>query len=95
MADPLTPAVSQRICAHMNDDHAEAILLYAKVFGNAAEANAAEMVAIDADGMDLITQVNGSPVPIRIAFERPLTDSEDAHHVLIDMVKQARQQAKS
>jgi putative heme iron utilization protein len=95
MADPLSPAVSQRICAHMNDDHADAVLLYAKVFGNATEANAAEMVAIDPDGMDLMTQVNGSSVPLRIPFERPLTDSEDAHHVLIDLVKQARQQAKS
>ena len=29
-ADPITPAISDRICAHMNDDHAEAVLLYAK-----------------------------------------------------------------
>jgi putative heme iron utilization protein len=25
-ADPLSPAVSDRICKHMNDDHAEAVL---------------------------------------------------------------------
>ena len=25
-ADPLTPAVSDRICKHMNDDHADAVL---------------------------------------------------------------------
>ena len=27
-ADPLTSAVSDRICAHMNDDHAEAVVAY-------------------------------------------------------------------
>ena len=26
-ADAITPEVSQRICAHMNDDHAEAVLI--------------------------------------------------------------------
>ena len=30
-ADPLTPAVSDRICKHMNDDHAEAVLAYAQI----------------------------------------------------------------
>jgi len=33
MADPLTPAISDRICKHMNEDHASAIALYAQVFG--------------------------------------------------------------
>jgi len=94
MADPLSAAVSQRICAHMNDDHADAVLLYARVFGNATAASAAQMIAIDSDGMDLLTQVNGDSVSLRIPFERPLADSEDAHQVLISMVKQARQQAK-
>ena len=29
-ADPLTPAVSERICRHMNDDHSDAVLRYAR-----------------------------------------------------------------
>ena len=32
-ADPLTDAVSARICKHMNDDHAEAVLAYAHHYG--------------------------------------------------------------
>ena len=31
--DPLTPDVSARICTHMNDDHAEAVLDYARHYG--------------------------------------------------------------
>jgi putative heme iron utilization protein len=95
MADPITPEVSQRICTHMNDDHAEAIALYARVYGNVAEATAARMESIDPEGMTLMTQINGSEAPIRITFDHVLQDSEDAHQTLIAMVKQARQTGKS
>ncbi|NJL84609.1 MAG: DUF2470 domain-containing protein [Chloroflexaceae bacterium] len=91
MVDPLTPAVSDRICRHMNDDHSEAIVLYAQVFGKIAQAQAATLLAIDPQGMDLSVQTPQATLPVRIEFERPLADSEDAHHTLIDMVKQARQ----
>jgi len=93
MADPLTPQVSDRICQHMNDDHADAVLLYARVFGQTPQAQSAKLEAIDAAGMTLATEVDGETRPVRVTFPRPLQDSEDAHHTLIDMVKQARQQA--
>ena len=91
MADPITPAISDRICAHMNDDHADAIVLYAKVFGNTPDATAATMQSIDPEGMNLLAQVNGSETPLRIPFDHTLQDSEDAHQTLIAMVRQARQ----
>ena len=75
----------------MNEDHAEAVLLYAQVFGAATAATAAEMVAIDAQGMDLLTQINGTPTSTRVLFDHVLQNAEDAHHTLIEMVKQARQ----
>ncbi|MCG9889677.1 MAG: DUF2470 domain-containing protein [Thermosynechococcaceae cyanobacterium MS004] len=95
MADPITPEVSQRICAHMNDDHAEAVLLYAKAYGKADQAIAAQMTAIDPEGMDLSVTLESTPsgaTTLRIPFERRLTDSEDAHQTLIGMVRQARSQ---
>jgi putative heme iron utilization protein len=92
MADVITPEVSTRICTHMNDDHAEAVLMYAKIYGSQAEASAAKMDAIDPQGMNLTAQVNGTATAIRIAFDHTLADSEDAHQTLIAMVRQARQQ---
>lgn len=92
-ADALTEAVSQRICNHMNKDHANAVVLYAQVYGQTQAATAAEMSSIDPHGMDLIAQVDGSSVAVRVEFDHPLQDSEDAHHTLIDMLKQARAQA--
>jgi putative heme iron utilization protein len=93
MADPITPEVSQRICAHMNDDHAEAVLMYAKVYGQQENATAATMKAIDPEGMDLDVMLGAEATTIRVPFERSLTDSEDAHQVLIAMVRQARAKA--
>jgi putative heme iron utilization protein len=93
MADPITPEVSQRICTHMNDDHAEAVLMYAKVYGQAEDATAATMKSIDPEGMDLNVTLGEEATTIRVPFERSLTDSEDAHQVLIAMVRQARAKA--
>ncbi len=92
MSDPITPAISDRICQHMNEDHADAIALYAQVFGQAPAGVTAQMHAIDPEGMDLITQLNGESSSLRITFDHTLQDSEDAHQTLIAMVKQARQQ---
>ncbi len=91
MADPITPEVSQRICKHMNEDHADAIALYARVYGNLPQTTAAVMQAIDPQGMDLTAQVDGQESSLRIAFDHVLQDSEDAHQTLIAMVRQARQ----
>lgn len=90
MSDVITPTVSDRICQHMNEDHAEAIVLYAKVFGNKPEAETATMDSIDPQGMNLTAKIQGETVPVRIEFNHTLKDSEDAHQTLIAMVKQAR-----
>jgi putative heme iron utilization protein len=92
-ADTLTPEVSDRICAHMNDDHADAVLLYAKVLGDAPQATAAKMQTIDPEGMDLNAEVEGNTIAVRIAFDHRLTDSEDAHQTLISLVRAARQKS--
>lgn len=91
MADVITLEVSDRICKHMNEDHGEAIVLYAQIFGNTPNAESAKMKAIDPQGMDLTASVAGKETPVRIKFDHTLQDSEDAHQTLISMVKQARQ----
>ncbi|MDJ0535375.1 MAG: DUF2470 domain-containing protein [Xenococcaceae cyanobacterium MO_207.B15] len=90
MSETITPAISDRICQHMNEDHGEVIALYAKVFGNSPETETAQMVSIDPEGMNLTAQVKGETIPIRISFDHTLADAEDAHQTLITMVRQAR-----
>ena len=94
MSDPITPAISDRICQHMNEDHSEAIALYAKSFGNAPQTETATMDSIDPQGMNISAQIDGSTVPVRVEFDHTLKDAEDAHHTLVAMIKQARSTKK-
>lgn len=90
-SDSIFPAaVSDRICKHMNGDHAEAVLLYAHFFGQATTAEAAVMESIDAEGMNLTISHGGDRSPLRIVFDRPLADAKEAHVVLVEMMKQAQ-----
>lgn len=91
MADLISAQVSDRICKHMNDDHADSVLLYAQIFGEVPDATSATLVAIDPLGMNLTAQVAEESLPVRVTFDHALADSEDAHQTLIAMVKQARQ----
>jgi putative heme iron utilization protein len=48
------------------------------------------MESIDSQGMNLLAEIPGATVPVRIEFDHPLKDAEDAHHTLVAMIKQAR-----
>jgi putative heme iron utilization protein len=93
MADQLTPEISTRICKHMNDDHASAVLVYAQIHGAISNAEKAEMLSIDPQGMELAAEVAGHTQKIRVLFDRELTDSEDAHQMLIQMARSGRKPA--
>jgi putative heme iron utilization protein len=90
MSETITAAVSDRICKHMNDDHADAVLTYAKVYGQETAATAAKMESIDPEGMNLTAEVNGDSVPVRVVFDHPLQNAKEAHHVLVEMLKQTK-----
>ncbi|NJK41513.1 MAG: DUF2470 domain-containing protein [Acaryochloridaceae cyanobacterium SU_2_1] len=94
MTESISPEVSDRICQHMNDDHAGAVLLYAQIFGKVAEAKASRLIKIDPEGMDLAVETDQAPTTLRIDFDHVLQDAEDAHQTLIAMVKVARAQSQ-
>lgn len=93
MTELITPQVSDRICKHMNDDHADAVVLYVRHYGNLPEASSAHMLSIDAEGMELLAQVHGQEQPVRVPFASPLKDAKEAHVVLVDMLKSVRSPA--
>ena len=57
-ADPLTPDVSARICAHMNDDHADAVVAYARHYGGVSAPVQARMLEVQSDAM--LLEVDGT-----------------------------------
>jgi heme oxygenase (biliverdin-IX-beta and delta-forming) len=71
--------------AHMNDDHADALALYAtKLLG--AAAGPWRMTGLDPDGLDLAC---GDAV-LRLAFPQRITSATRLREVLADLAKQAR-----
>jgi heme iron utilization protein len=87
--DPLGPSAAGTI-AHMNADHTDALVLYCKAFSRATEVTSASMTGIDRYGFDMSEMTPQGPLPVRLAFERPISTPEEARAALISMVKAAR-----
>jgi putative heme iron utilization protein len=90
--DPLAD-VAAGILEHMNKDHPDALLVYARVLAGASDAEAATMVAVDRLGFRLRVRSGSRLHGARIAFPEEVTTVEDARRVLIAMLKDARARA--
>ena len=86
--DPLAE-IAEGIMEHMNADHADALLAYARFFANEA-ADEARMVAVDRLGFKLHLKNGERRWSTRIAFPREVTNAADSRAVLIEMARQAR-----
>src|SRR5512144_1571754 len=91
--DPLADA-APGIIEHMNRDHADALILYARVLGPVA-ADAAEMVAVDRLGFKLRARVGDGLEGCRIGFPREGTDAGHCLRVLIEMLEDCRRRARN
>lgn len=78
------------IVEHMNDDHADAIDLYAAMLTDAA-GTGWRMTGIDPEGADLGREGRR----LRLPFERAVQDAESARAMLVRLVKRARNGKKS
>ena len=88
--DPLWEA-AQGIIDHMNDDHADALVHYARHFGGLDAVERALMIAVDQHGFDLIAHKDqGRPERLRLAFSRPVDTANLVRKELVRMVKEAR-----
>jgi len=86
--DPLADAATG-IIEHMNRDHADALVLYARVLGG-LPAEAAEMVAVDRLGFKLRVRAADGLHGRRIAFPREIGSVEECRAVLIEMIADLR-----
>jgi putative heme iron utilization protein len=87
--DPLGPSAAD-IIAHMNADHADAMVLYCKAFSKATEVASASMTGVDKYGIDMSAMTLQGIRPVRLAFARPVSTPEEVRAALISMLKDAR-----
>ena len=71
--------------AHMNDDHAEAVRLYAtKLMG--AEDGAWRLTGLDPDGLDLAR----GDATLRLPFPQRVVNAEQLRKVVVELAAKAR-----
>jgi putative heme iron utilization protein len=94
--DPLRPHAA-RIVEHMNDDHADSLVLFCRVFGGRPETSRARMVGVDRYGFAVLAAdgPDADEVAVRLRFDA-LTDTPDAaRKAMVDLVRKARAQQSS
>ena len=87
--DPLADAAAG-IIEHMNQDHADALVTFARVLAG-AEADEAVMVSVDRLGFKLRLKSGPRLSGARIPFPREVTTTEQCRAVFIEMLRSARQ----
>ena len=87
-ADPLAD-IAPSVIQHMNDDHADALVLVARHFGGCA-AESARMTGVDRLGCDVQAALKDAEQGLRVPFIRQATNADEVRKVLTEMVQQAR-----
>jgi putative heme iron utilization protein len=82
----LDPTRKLAIISHMNEDHADACLLYAKHFAAKQQATSAEL--IDISMSQIILGIEGEE--LTVDFPRVAQGVDDIRSVLVEMVKLAK-----
>jgi len=88
--DPLARD-AEGIVEHMNQDHADALVAYARAFTRAVDASVVRMTGIDRYGFELSVETAAGPRPARLAFGAEITTSTGARQALIALLKTARE----
>jgi heme iron utilization protein len=86
--DPLAD-VAPGIVEHMNRDHADALIAYARYFAGETP-DEATMVTVDRLGFKLRLRQADRLSSVRIAFPREVTTADQSREVLIEMLRGAR-----
>lgn len=87
LSDPFPLAAQEAdVVSHMNEDHSDAVALYANRLLN-ADGVGWQLCGVDRDGADLLR----AGQHLRLSFKKPVEDAEQARVELVRLVKQARQ----
>jgi heme iron utilization protein len=87
--DPLAPTAAGTL-AHMNADHADALVLCCKAFSKATDITSATMTGVDRYGFEMSAKTPEGPRPVRVAFAKPVSTPKEVRAALVAMVKDAR-----
>jgi putative heme iron utilization protein len=76
---------------HMNEDHAEHLLLMTRAFGGCPEATAATVLLLDRYGFDVLVDMPDGKRRTRLGFKQPLSSAEQIREAVVAMTADARE----
>ncbi len=88
--DPIAPFASS-IIHHMNDDHADVMVLYCTVMSKAKDTTEATMVGVDRYGFEMSAMTKEGPRPIRLGFSKPVDTAVAVREEMVALAKRVRQ----
>lgn len=88
--DPVSEGAAGAI-THLNDDHADALLDMARALGGQPGATAARCTDADRTGLDLIAQVDGSEMPVRVDYDEPIDEPAGLRKATVKLAHRARE----
>jgi putative heme iron utilization protein len=92
--DPLAGAAAAAILAHMNADHADALVTLCHHYGGRRGVESASMTAVDRYGFDTVaTFPSGHREAVRIGFRTQQSTADEVRRELIAMLGEARASA--
>lgn len=83
--DPLVPHVAG-IVGHMNDDHADALVTFCRVYGERPDAGEAAMTGVDRYGFTVRT----GGETLRLPFPRRVDTPDEVRTAMVELVREAR-----
>ena len=87
--DPVATNAAAAI-THLNDDHADALLVIAQVLGGYPDATAARCSGLDRRGIDLSVDTPRGRAPARVAFPEALTGGSQLRAATVELTQRAR-----
>ena len=82
--------IKDDVIEHMNNDHAETNLTYARVLGRMPDAGSARITDFDQFGISLMAETPKGSSQVQVFFLEPLRKTEDIRPALIKLLDHAR-----
>jgi heme oxygenase (biliverdin-IX-beta and delta-forming) len=87
--DPVAAGASAAM-AHLNTDHADALLVIAQALGGYPDARTARCSGLDRRGIDLVLDTPRGRAPTRVLFSATLTESAQLRAATVELTQRAR-----
>lgn len=87
--DPVSRG-AERAIAHLNDDHADALLEMAQALAGCPQATGARCLDADRTGLDLVAITPNGEIQVRVLYGEPIEEPAELRKATVKLAQRAR-----